>query len=104
VLRHPDARVYADVHFSDWLLWHEPALAGRIAFDIRFELLTQRQLVALADVTQTPVSSSDDIVRPYSVLVLDPGNSSSTRILLHREQTHVILRNSHVEVASRETP
>jgi hypothetical protein len=101
VLRHPDARVYADVHFSDWLLWHEPALSGRIAFDIRFELLTQHQLVALADVTQTPVSSSDDIVRPYSVLVLDPGNSSSTRILLDRGQTHVILRNNHVVVATR---
>lgn len=35
-----------DVH-ADWLLWREPALAGRIAYDVRFELLTAGELTRL---------------------------------------------------------
>lgn len=36
----PGLTVFADVRFADWLLWRDPALAGRIAGDARFELLT----------------------------------------------------------------
>jgi hypothetical protein len=36
--------VLADDRHADWLLWEQPALAGRIAYDIRFELLNDREL------------------------------------------------------------
>jgi hypothetical protein len=32
-----------DLH-ADWLLWERPELAGRVAYDVRFELLTRAQL------------------------------------------------------------
>ena len=35
----PGSKVFADVHYADWLTWAQPSLAGRIAFDARFELL-----------------------------------------------------------------
>ena len=35
-----------DVH-ADWLLWQQPTLAGRLAYDIRFELFTAGELAAL---------------------------------------------------------
>ncbi len=40
---HPTARVLADGRTADWLLWEVPALRGRVAYDVRFELLTKAQ-------------------------------------------------------------
>ena len=39
--------VLADDLHSDWLLWRRPELTGRIAYDVRFELMRERQLAAL---------------------------------------------------------
>jgi hypothetical protein len=36
---HPAWQVLTDEQYADWLLWRHPELRGRIAFDIRFELL-----------------------------------------------------------------
>jgi hypothetical protein len=44
VLREPGARVFADVRYADWLLWRDPGLAGRVAFDARYELLSDDQI------------------------------------------------------------
>jgi hypothetical protein len=40
----PSGRVLADDVHSDWLLWEQPQLAGRLAYDVRFELFTRHQL------------------------------------------------------------
>ena len=40
----PTLQVLSDPGYSDWLLWQHPALQGRIAFDVRFELLGDRGL------------------------------------------------------------
>ena len=42
--RDPSARVFSSVHYTDWLLWKEPQLRGRVAYDARLELLSQAQL------------------------------------------------------------
>jgi len=39
-----DASVYATVASADWLLWQHPDLAGRIAYDARYELLEKEEL------------------------------------------------------------
>jgi hypothetical protein len=40
--------VFADDRFADWLLWTQPQLRGRVAYDVRFELFKPKQLKALA--------------------------------------------------------
>ncbi len=40
----PSLKILADVRFSDWLLWRDPALSGRVDSDARFELLTAGQI------------------------------------------------------------
>jgi hypothetical protein len=40
----PEARIYAHIRWADWLLWREPQLRGRIAYDTRLELLSDEQL------------------------------------------------------------
>lgn len=43
----PDGVVLADDRHADWLLWQRPELAGRVAYDVRFELLSAGQLQRL---------------------------------------------------------
>jgi hypothetical protein len=45
--RTPGLKVLADPGYADWLLWQHPELRGRIAFDVRFELLGTRGLKAV---------------------------------------------------------
>lgn len=40
----PDGIVLADDEHADWLLWLQPSLASRIAYDVRFELFSGREL------------------------------------------------------------
>jgi hypothetical protein len=40
----PHGIVLADDDNADWLLWLEPSLAGRVAYDVRFELFSSREL------------------------------------------------------------
>jgi hypothetical protein len=62
-------RVFANESYADWLVWRHPELAGRIAFDTRFELLTTRQLVALRDF-RTGTGDWLAAAAGYDVLVL----------------------------------
>jgi hypothetical protein len=42
-----DGIVLSDDIHADWLLWQEPALAGRVAYDVRFELFDAHELKQL---------------------------------------------------------
>jgi hypothetical protein len=48
----PDGIVLADGAHADWLLWHQPSLAGRVAYDVRFELFDRRELMQIGQVLQ----------------------------------------------------
>jgi hypothetical protein len=99
--RAPGTRIFADVRFADWLVWHNPAIAGHIAYDTSLELLTPSQLSSLATLAQAVVPGSHDTIAPYSLLVLDPANKTVNRILLAHPGTHVLLRSKRVIIASK---
>lgn len=40
----PHGIVLADDRHADWLLWEQPSLAGRVAYDVRFELFDKSEL------------------------------------------------------------
>ena len=44
----PSLRIVSDEAYSDWLLWRYPALRGRIAYDVRFELLGSQGITSVA--------------------------------------------------------
>ncbi len=101
VARDPNIKIFADVHYADWLVWHDPALAGKIAYDTSFELLTSAQLQSLSDLTQELAPGQHELLAPYSLLVLNPADKGTNRILLARRGVHVILRSKHVIIASK---
>jgi hypothetical protein len=67
----PRGRVYASSPYADWLLWSRPELAGRVAYDARFELLSAAQLRGIAEF-QNRVGNWQATARRFSVFVLDP--------------------------------
>jgi hypothetical protein len=101
MVRDPGAKIFADVRFADWLVWHDPSLAGHIAYDTSFENLTFQQLQTLNRLGQALLPGQRDPLAPYSVLVLYPKNKSSNRIILARTHAHVVLRTKRVLIATR---
>jgi hypothetical protein len=100
VARPPGTRVFADLRYSDWLLWKNPALANHLAYDARLELLTNAQILALAHLSEVRQPHQLDVTAGYGLLVLDPNDQPNTRILLARPATRVILRGKRVVVAT----
>jgi hypothetical protein len=68
----PSVRVFADDRQADWLLWRVPSLRGRVAYDVRFELLTRSQIRRLA-AFHAGNASVRGTLRGYGLLVLDRG-------------------------------
>ena len=67
----PSLKLLTDVRFGDWLLWRDPELAGRIANDARWELLTPAQMAALQAVFSVTGTNWKRGARGYRLLVLD---------------------------------
>jgi hypothetical protein len=67
----PALKVFADVRFADWLLWRDPALAGRVANDARFELLSAAQMTQLQNVLAATGANWKQGLRDFRLVVLD---------------------------------
>jgi hypothetical protein len=98
VRQDPQARIFADVRYSDWLLWHDPALAGRLAYDTRLELLSARQLRGIAGLGEIIAPHAYNILAPFNVLVLDRSDAF-TKLLLSRPGVHVVSKNRDAVIA-----
>jgi hypothetical protein len=98
----PRVRVFADERYADWLLFVDPALAGRVAFDIRFELLSKRQLTEIVDFRTEHGLDWQRAARGYGLLVLDPaGDTGAIRLFSRLSGTTVLFRDSQVVVLRR---
>jgi len=94
-------RVLANERYADWLVFEHPQLAGRIAYDSRFELLTSRQLRSVTEFRNL-VAGWPTTVRGYSVLVLDKGDDAKPiRALLRARAARVVLRRGPIVVLQR---
>lgn len=75
--------VLADQWTADWLLWKDPALRGRVAYDVRFELLSATTLGRLQRLYMASGPDWKQEARGYRLLVLDAGdNLPSTKEFL----------------------
>lgn len=67
----PNARVFPSDRHANWLLWHDPSLRGRLAFDTRFELLSKQTFRSLLYWNSQVGDDWKRIADGYSVLVID---------------------------------
>lgn len=100
----PGIKVVADTRYADWLLWHAPWLAGRIAADARFELYTARQTYAFQDFFSASGIAWKQAADGYRLIVLNRSADSAAvaglrsepgaTVLYEDQQTMVIRRPS----------
>ena len=67
----PHVKVFADDRYADWLLWKDPALRGRVAYDVRFELFTPSQFRQLIEYDAQTVGAAR-LDRGYTLFAFDP--------------------------------
>ena len=64
----PTLRVFPDDAHSAWLTWKQPTLVGKVAYDVRFELLTRAQLQRLGTFRQNLGGKWRDAVSGYRLM------------------------------------
>ena len=67
----PRTQVLSDDRYSDWLLWEHPELIGRIAYDVRFELLDRAALERLFRYENRIGAGSGRLAADFDVVALD---------------------------------
>jgi hypothetical protein len=96
-----DGRVFATSPYADWVLWNDPRLSGRVAFDTRFELLSGAQFDALGRIE----SASGDwrkSLSGYRVFVLGRKNDRTLEVALRRDlRARVVFSSPQVVVLQR---
>jgi hypothetical protein len=105
----PSLRVFANERYADWLLFGDPSLAGRVAYDARFELLPARAFDTIITFRSEHGVDWQAGVRGYGLLVLDPSGDAGavtwferlpgTRVLYHDKDV-VVLRRGRPGVRS----
>jgi hypothetical protein len=99
--KNPHVRVFANEQYADWLLLRRPELYGRVAYDVRFELITRKQLEKLVDI-RNQVEGWQKAVAPYGLFVLRKGiESDLAKGLLRERGAHLEYRGHDVIVISR---
>jgi hypothetical protein len=94
--RDPGQRVFADDDYADWLLWREPQLRGRIAYDVRFELLNRAEFQKLSEYRDRKGEHWRRAADGYGVFVYSPEESSCPA-----RRCKTIYRDKDVVVAVR---
>jgi hypothetical protein len=93
VSSHPALRIMTQERFSDWLLWKDPALSGRLAYDIRFELLSAAQLRGIDHLFAVSSPNWTQAARGYRLLVLDRRLDPAATAAFRREPGVRVLYN-----------
>ena len=89
----PAARVYPSDRHADWLLWRLPELRGRVAYDVRFELLTRERFLDLVRFDGEHGPTWRRAARGFDVVVVDELSvPSHTSKLLTEPGARVIFR------------
>jgi hypothetical protein len=100
----PSLKVLAEDRFADWLLWRDPALSGRIANDVRFELLSASQLNQINDVYGVIGPSWKQGAHGFRLIVMDKKyvpaaaqaftHEAGSRVIYNDGERLVILRSA----------
>ena len=94
--------VFANGAFADWLLLKAPSLRGRVAYDARFEVLPDGRLADAAAVSIGRYDS-EQILRPFDVLVLRPEETELRGTLTRAGDWRLVAADKKVIVLRRVT-
>ena len=99
--RDPSLIVFASERYSDWLLWKDPQLSGRLVYDIRFELFNSNRFAQLA-AFHVQGERRDEIAAGARLLVLDArADALAADNFAENAGAKVVYKDSYVVVIER---
>ena len=97
--RDPAALVLSDDRYADWLLWTEPQLRGRIAYDVRFELFTGGQFERLFRYRNRIGDDWRQAQHGYRILALDRSvGDAIAKAVQTRDGYRLVYRDTSIAV------
>jgi hypothetical protein len=93
-------RIFATEPYADWLLWKHPELAGRVAFDVRFELMSDDQFRKVVDLYELR-PRWNAALRGYRLVVLEPARNEVKNALLAERGTRKLYEDANAVVLLR---
>jgi hypothetical protein len=95
-------RVLASDRYADWLLWMEPGLSGRVAYDVRFEMFTPAQFRRLAAFQARLGQDWKQFANGYRLVVIDRrANVELERAFRREPGARLLYRDRSVAVVLR---
>jgi hypothetical protein len=99
--RDDTSKVFASERYADWLLWNEPQLAGRLVYDVRFELFDAERFAQLA-AFHAQGSKSDESTEGARLFVLDRDRDDvPVRSLARENGSRILYEDPGVVVLAR---
>jgi len=99
-----DTRVFAATRYGDWLLWKEPSLRGRIAYDVRFEILDPETFLRVALFRVEQGNGWKTLADGYDVIVLESGaEPSSVPDFVSEPGARALYRDDRITIVQRPT-
>jgi hypothetical protein len=89
--------VFASDKHADWLLWRIPELRGRVAYDVRFELVTDAELRSIV-LFKSLQPGWEGALRGYRVVVLDPSDTPRHEAELRKRGARSLYEDSDIVV------
>jgi hypothetical protein len=97
-----DASVFAATRYGDWLLWKTPSLRGRIAYDVRFEILDPETFLRVALFRAEQGDDWKTLADGYEVIVLESdAEPSSVPDFLSEPGARALYRDDRITVVQR---
>jgi hypothetical protein len=100
----PSLKIFADWTIADWLLWRDPELAGRVAYNDQLELLSERQASQIMSLNLVVGGNWQRAARGDRLLVLNNqlfpqsvrafARTPGTEVLFRSQQYWVMLRTA----------
>jgi hypothetical protein len=103
VRQNPGTNVYASERLADWLLWQEPALRGRVAYDARVELLTRSEVDRFVEF-QSGLTVRDSPADRYGIVVLEPSDGAAVFTLVKTGRFRIVSQDDRAVVLARRSP
>jgi hypothetical protein len=95
----PGTTIYSNERYADWLLFTHPELAGRLAFDARFELLSAEQLQRIFIWTNQITDGWRRTIAGSGVVVLDLPDEKPIQNSLRRRGSGLHQAYANKEIA-----
>jgi hypothetical protein len=100
--RDTKVRVFPTDRTADWLLWHLPDLRGRIAYDVRFELLSRQQIEALSRYHGEAGPAWKRVSDGFAIVVTSTDDNPSHALdYLAETRTRAVFRGDRAELFLR---